>query len=103
MRFMVMVKSNERSEAGMMPDEKMLSEMGKYNEELIKAGMMLGGDGLAASSQGVRVRNVAKKSSVIDGPFSEAKELVGGYWILQGKSTAEIVEWIKRVPFHEGE
>jgi len=103
MRFMVMVKSNERSEAGMMPDEKMLSEMGKYNEELLKAGMMLGGDGLAPSSQGARVRNVAKKFSVIDGPFSEAKELVGGYWILQAKSTAEVVEWIKRVPFHEGE
>src|SRR5215831_772704 len=103
MRFLAMVKSNAKSEAGVMPDEKMLSEMGKYNEELIKAGMMLGGEGLAASSQGARVRLVAKKSSVVDGPFSETKELVGGFWLLQAKSKAEIIEWIKRVPFHEGQ
>ena len=103
MRFMVMVKSNEKSEAGVMPDEKMLAEMGKFNEELIKSGIMLGGEGLASSSKGARVRLAAKKYSVIDGPFSEAKELVGGYWMLQAKSKAEVVESIERVPFREGE
>jgi hypothetical protein len=103
MRFVMMVKSNEKSESGALPDEKMLAEMGRYNGELIKAGMMLGGDGLAASSKGVKVRTAARKTTVVDGPFAEAKELVGGFWLIQAKSQDEAVEWARKVPFKEGE
>jgi hypothetical protein len=103
MRFMVLVKSNDEAEAGVLPDAKLLSEMGKYNEELTKAGMMLAGDGLQASSKGVRVRAAGSKITVVDGPFAEARELVGGYWIIQAKSKADAVEWHCRAPFHDGQ
>jgi hypothetical protein len=103
MRFMVMVKSDGKSEAGVLPDEKLLSEMGKYNEELIKAGVMLAGEGLHPSSKGARVRAASGKLTVIDGPFAEAKELVAGYWILQAKSKADAVKWLERAPFEDGE
>jgi hypothetical protein len=102
MRFMVLVPANKESEAGVLPDEKALREMGRYNEELVKAGVMLAGDGLQASSKGARVTFDGKKRTVVDGPFTESKELVAGFWILQGKSKEEIVEWIKRAPFQEG-
>jgi hypothetical protein len=98
MRFMVMVKATKESEAGVLPDEKMLTEMGKYNEELVKAGIMLAGEGLQASSKGARVRFSGKNRSVIDGPFSEAKELIAGFWLWQCKSKEEAIEWVKRCP-----
>ena len=103
MRFMMIVKSNAKSEAGILPDEKTLSAMGKYNDELIEAGVMLAGEGLHASSKGVRVRISGKKITVTDGPFTEAKELVAGYWIIEVKSKQEAIEWAKRVPGTEGE
>ena len=103
MRFMMMVKSDARSEAGVLADEKLLSRMGEYNEQLIKAGMMLGGEGLQPSSRGARVYMSAAKTRVIDGPFSEAKELLGGFWLLQAKSKDEVLDWAKRIPFEEGE
>jgi hypothetical protein len=103
MRFMVIVKANKESEAGVLPDEKMLTEMGKYNEELVKAGVMLAGEGIQASSKGARVRFEGKKRTVIDGPFAETKELVAGFWLWQVKSKAEAIEWLKRAPFQEGE
>lgn len=98
MRFMVMVKASKDSEAGMLPSEQMLSEMGKFNEELVKAGVMLAGEGLQASSKGARIRFSGSKRTVIDGPFAETKELVAGFWILQCKSKEECVEWMKRCP-----
>lgn len=99
MRFMVMVKANESSESGALPDPKLVAEMGKFNEELAKAGVLLAGEGLQASSKGARVRFSAdNKRSVIDGPFSESKELVAGFWLLQVKSKEEAIEWIKRSP-----
>ena len=103
MRVIVLVKANKDSEAGVMPDTKILTEMGNFNEELVKAGVMLAGEGLHPSSKGVRVRFSGAKRTVIDGPFSEAKELVAGYWLWQVKSLAEAIEWIKRSPFQEGE
>ena len=103
MRVMVLVKANEDSEAGVMPDEKILTEMGKYNEELVKAGVMLAGEGLHPSSKGARVRFSGDKRSVIDGPFAETKELIAGFWLWQVKSLEEAVEWLKRSPFREGE
>jgi hypothetical protein len=103
MRFMVIVKASKESEAGVLPDEKMLAEMGKYNEELVKAGVMLAGEGLQDSSKGARVRFEGSKRSVIDGPFSETKELVAGFWLWQVKSRQEAIEWLKRAPFQEGE
>jgi hypothetical protein len=103
MRFMMMVKSDERSEAGVLPDEKMLASMGDYNEQLIKAGLMLAGEGLQASSKGARVLMLGGKIKVIDGPFAEAKELLGGYWLVQATSKDEVIDWTKRVPFEEGE
>jgi hypothetical protein len=103
MRFMVLVKSDGKSEAGILPDEKLLSEMGKYNEELIKAGVMLAGEGLHASSKGARVRASGSKLTVIDGPFAEAKELVAGYWVIQAKSKADAIQWLERAPFQEGD
>ena len=98
MRFMVMVKATKESEAGVMPDEKMFAAMGKFNEELVKAGIMLAGEGLQPSSKGARVRFSGNKRTVIDGPFAETKELVAGYWIWKVKSKAEAIEWVKRCP-----
>jgi len=98
MRFMVMVKATKDSEAGKMPSEVLLSAMAKFNEKMVKAGVMLEGNGLQPSSKGARVRFSGDKRTVIDGPFAETKELVAGYWILQCKSLAEAIEWIKRCP-----
>jgi hypothetical protein len=98
MRFMVLVKADKNSEAGILPDEKLLADMGKYNEELVKAGVMLAGEGLHPSSKGARVRFSGSKRTVIDGPFSETKELVAGFWLIQVKSKEEAIEWVKRVP-----
>lgn len=103
MRFMVMVKASKESEAGVMPSEQLLTEMGKYNEELVKAGIMLAGEGLHPSSKGVRVKFSGSKRTVIDGPFPETKELVAGYWIWQVKSKEEAIEWLKRCPNPTGE
>lgn len=98
MRVMVLVKANEDSEAGVMPSEEQLTAMGKFNEELVNAGVMLAGDGLKASSEGARVRFEKGEQKVIDGPFAETKELLAGYWVLEVKSLDEAIEWIKRVP-----
>src|SRR5262249_27722630 len=102
MRFMLIVKASKESEAGIMPTEKELADMGKFNEEMVKAGVMLAGDGLQASSKGARVTFKGGKPAVVDGPFAETKELVAGYWIIQAKSKAEAVEWARRVPFVDG-
>ena len=98
MRFIVLVKANKESEAGVMPDEKLLADMGKFNEELVKAGVMLEGEGLHPSSKGARVKFSGAKRTVIDGPFAETKELVAGFWIWKCKSKAEAIEWMKRCP-----
>ena len=98
MRFMVMVKATKDSEAGVLPDQKLLADMGKYNEELVKAGVMLAGEGLQPSSKGARVRFSGSKRTVIDGPFAETKELVAGFWLFQMKSLEEAIEWVKRCP-----
>ena len=98
MRFMVLVKANADSEAGVMPNEQLLAAMGKYNEELVKAGVMLAGEGLHPSSKGARVKVSGDKRTVIDGPFAETKELIAGYWIFQVKSKEEAIEWVKRCP-----
>ena len=98
MRFIVMVKATEESEAGVLPSQEMLAAMGAYNEELVKAGVLLAGEGLHASSKGARVRFSGDKRSVIDGPFAETKELVAGFWIFQVKSLEEAIEWVKRCP-----
>ena len=98
MRFMVMVKANKDSEAGAPPDEKLMTEMGKFNEELVKAGIMLAGEGLQPSSKGARVRFSGTKRTVIDGPFAETKELIAGFWLWQVKSMDEAIEWVKRCP-----
>jgi hypothetical protein len=103
MRFMVIVKATKDSEAGVLPDEKMLIEMGKYNEELAKAGVLLAGEGLQPSSKGARVRFNGEKRTVIDGPFTETKELIAGFWLWQMKSLDEAIEWLKRAPFKKGE
>ena len=103
MRFMVIVKASKESESGAIPDAKTLKEMGKFNEELVKAGIMLAGEGLHASSKGARIRFAAGKKTVIDGPFAETKELVGGFWLWQVKSKAEAIEWLKRAPFEDTE
>jgi hypothetical protein len=104
MRVMVMVKANNDSEAGIMPKQKLLAQMGKFNEELVKAGVLLAGDGLQPSSKGKRVRFSGEKRTVIDGPFSETKELIAGFWLWQVRSMEEAVEWVKRCPNpHEGE
>ena len=99
MRVMVLVKASKDSEAGVLPDPKLLAEMGKFNQELMKAGVMLAADGLRASSKGKRVRFAGGKKTVIDGPFAETKELVAGFWLWQVKSMEEAVEWLKRAPF----
>ena len=98
MRFMVIVKATKDSEAGVMPSEQLLAEMGKYNEELVKAGIMLAGEGLHPSSKGARVRFSGKQRTVTDGPFAETKELIAGYWLWQVKSREEAIEWVKRCP-----
>jgi hypothetical protein len=98
MRFMVMVKATEASEAGVLPSEELLTEMGKFNEELVKAGVMLAGEGLQPSSKGARVKFSGGKRTVIDGPFAETKELIAGFWIFQVKSKEEAIEWVKRCP-----
>lgn len=103
MRVMVIVKASPESETGAMPTQDMLTKMGQYNEELIKAGIMLAGDGLHPSAKGARVRFSGKGRTVIDGPFSETKELVAGYWLWQVHSLDEAIEWLKRAPFEEGE
>ena len=102
MRFMILVKADKNSEAGVLPDEKLLTEMGKFNEELVKAGVMLAGEGLQPSSKGARVKFSGSKRTVIDGPFAETKELIAGYWLWQVKSKEEAVEWVKRAPFGLG-
>lgn len=98
MRFMVMVKATPSSEAGTMPSEELLTAMGKYNEELVRAGVVLAGEGLHASSKGARVKFSGDRRSVIDGPFTEAKELVAGFWLFQVDSLEEAIEWVKRCP-----
>jgi hypothetical protein len=98
MRFMVMIKANADSEAGVMPSQQLLAEMGKYNEELVRAGVMLAGEGLHPSSKGSRVRFSGSKRTVVDGPFPETKELVAGFWLIQVKSKEEAIEWVKRCP-----
>jgi hypothetical protein len=98
MRFMVMVKADQSSEAGILPDEKLLSAMGKFNEELVKAGVMLAGEGLQPSAKGARVKFSGDKRTVVDGPFAETKELVAGFWLWQVKSKEEAIEWVKRCP-----
>ena len=102
MRVMVIVKATKASEAGVLPDERLLTEMGNYNEELVKAGILLAGDGLHPSSKGKRVRFSGTQRTVIDGPFAETKELIAGFWLWQVKSMDEAVEWLKRAPFDGG-
>jgi len=103
MRFMVIVKANKDSEAGVMPTEKMLTDMGNFNQELADAGVMLAGEGLQPSSKGTRVKFEGGKTTVIDGPFAETKELVAGYWLWQVKSKQEAIDWLKRAPFEDTE
>ena len=102
-RFIVMVKATAESEAGRLPTEQELTEMGAYNEELVRNGIMLAGEGLQPSSKGARIRYDKGTTTVVDGPFTEAKELVAGFWILQTRSLEETIEWLKRAPFQEGE
>jgi len=103
MRFIVLVKANQDSEAGVLPTEEQLRDMGKFNDELAKAGVMLAGEGLQASSKGARINYSGSKRTVRDGPFAETKELVAGFWIWEVKSRQEALEWAKRIPFQEGE
>ena len=98
MRFMIIIKADKNSEAGTMPSEKLLTEMGRFNEELVKAGVMLAGEGLHPSSKGARVRFSGSKRAVIDGPFAESKELIAGFWLWKVKSKEEAIEWVKRCP-----
>jgi hypothetical protein len=98
MRFMILIKADKNSEAGVMPSQQLLTDMGKFNEELVNAGIMLAGEGLHPSSKGARVRFSGKKRTVIDGPFAETKELVAGFWLWQVKSKDEAIEWVKRIP-----
>ena len=102
MRFMVLVKASKESEAGTLPDRKILTEMGKYNEELVKAGVMLAGEGLHPTSKGVRVTFSGSKRTVTDGPFPETKELLAGFWIFKVKSKEDAIEWVKKAPFDGG-
>ena len=103
MRVMVVVKANKDSEAGVLPSQELLTKMGKYNEELVKAGIMLAAEGLKASSKGKRVKFSGSKRTVIDGPFTESKELIAGFWLWQVRSMDEAIEWLKRAPFDGGE
>jgi hypothetical protein len=102
MRFMVIVKADKDSEAGVMPSKELLTQMGNYNEELVKAGVMLAGEGLHPTSKGVRVKFDGKRRTVIDGPFAETKELIAGFWLWQVRSKEEAIEWLKRAPFDGG-
>jgi hypothetical protein len=102
MRFMILVKADKDSEAGVMPSTDLLAKMGKFNEELVKAGVMLAGEGLAPSSKGARVKFEGAKRTVTDGPFAETKELIAGFWLWQVKSREEAIEWLKRAPFDGG-
>jgi hypothetical protein len=102
MRFMVMVPADKRSEAGVLPDEKLFAAMGKFNEEMVKAGVMLAGEGLAPSAKGARITFSDGKTTVVDGPFTESKELIAGFWLIQVKSKDEAIAWMKRAPFGEG-
>ena len=102
MRFMVIVKANEESEAGVLPSEEILTKMGAYNEQLVKAGVMLAGEGLQSSRKGARVKFEGSRKTVTDGPFAETKELVAGFWLWQCKSLEEAIEWLKRAPFDGG-
>ncbi len=102
MRFMVMVPANKESEAGVLPDEKIFDEMNKFNEEMVKAGVLLAGEGLQPSSKGARIRYENGKTTVTDGPFTESKELIAGFWLIQVKSKEEAIEWMKRAPFGGG-
>src|SRR5436853_6176484 len=102
MRFMVLVKASKESEAGVMPNEELLAEMGKFNEELVKAGVMLAGEGLHPTSKGVRVKFDGQRRTVTDGPFAETKELVAGFWLWKCKSKEEAIEWLRRAPFDGG-
>ncbi len=103
MRFMILVKANKDTEAGVLPSERLLTEMGNYNEELVKAGVLLAGEGLQPSSKGARVKFSGTKRTVIDGPFAEVKELIAGFWLIDVKSKAEAIEWVKRIPNPTGE
>jgi hypothetical protein len=98
MRFMILIKASKDSEAGVLPDERLLTEMGQFNEELVKAGVMLAGEGLQPSSKGARVKFSGAKRTVVDGPFAETKELIAGFWVWQVKSMNEAIEWVKRIP-----
>jgi hypothetical protein len=102
MRFLMLVRATPESEAGVLPSEEELATMGKYNEELVKAGVLLAGEGLHPSSKGARVRFSGRQRTVIDGPFAETKELIAGFWLIQVKSKEEAIEWAKRVPFQDG-
>jgi hypothetical protein len=102
MRFMVIVKANEDSEAGVLPSKEILTEMGRYNEELVKAGVLLAAEGLQASSKGARVTFSGEKRTVTDGPFTETKELIAGFWLIQVRSKEEAIEWVSRAPFDGG-
>jgi hypothetical protein len=103
MKFMIIVRANAQTEAGILPDEKLLAEMGKFNERLVKAGIFLAGEGLQASSKGARVRFTKGAPSVVDGPFAETKELIAGFWLWEVKSKAEAIEWVKQAPFAPGD
>jgi hypothetical protein len=103
MRFMMLVKASQDSEAGVLPSKELVAKMGKYNEELVKAGVMLAGEGLHASSKGARITFSKDKRTVTDGPFTEAKELIAGFWLIQVTSKEEAIEWASRVPFEDGE
>jgi hypothetical protein len=103
MRFMMMVRADKDTEAGVLPTEEMLADMGRFNDEMVRAGVMLAGEGLQASSKGARVRFSGGTPTVIDGPFAETKELIAGFWLIQVKSKAEAIEWARRVPFQDGE
>jgi hypothetical protein len=103
MRFMLIVKADERSEAGVMPTDKELADMGRFNDEMVKAGRMIAGEGLQPSSKGARVDFSKGKPTVIDGPFTEAKELIAGFWLMEARSLEEAVEWARRAPFEDGQ
>lgn len=103
MRFMILVKANADSEAGVLPSTEELAEMGRYNEELVRAGVLLAGEGLHPTSNGARVRFDGSRRTVVDGPFAETGELLAGFWLIQVKSREEAVEWVRRIPFREGE
>jgi hypothetical protein len=103
MRFMILIKASKDSEAGVLPSEQLLTEMGQFNEELVKAGVMLAGEGLQPSSKGARVKFAGSKRTVVDGPFAETKELIAGFWLWQVKSKEEAIEWVKRIPNPTGE